>query len=114
MQAERDMQSLIKHDKRETVGNDRTRLVGRNEDLTIGQDLTKMVNRNEREVTGANRSVTVGVNRSTQIGSIDSTIDTGAGAEISMTPSRIELTARVGGVFRLPCADRARHSTSRL
>ncbi len=74
VQAERDMQSLIKHDKRETVGNDRTRLVGRNENITIGQDLTKMVNRNEREVTGVNRSVTVGVNRSTQIGSIDSTI----------------------------------------
>ncbi|APR87514.1 Putative vgr related protein [Minicystis rosea] len=74
MQAEKDMHSLIKNDKQETVLRDRTRNTKRNEDVTIGKNLSKQVVENEREITGQNRSVAVGVNRSTQIGNIDSTI----------------------------------------
>jgi type VI secretion system secreted protein VgrG len=74
MQAEKDMQTLVKNDQRESVVRDRTRDVGRNESVLIGKNLTKQVTGNERETTGLNRSITVGVNRTTQIGSRDVTM----------------------------------------
>ena len=109
MQAEKDLQRLVKN----------------NEDVTVGNNLTKLVANNEREVTGQNRSISVGVNRSAQIGSIDSTmvgdthvimisppgegptetptswrmtkkeivLDTGAGARITMKNAKITLSA---------------------
>ena len=74
MQAEKDMQTLVKNDQRESVVRDRTRDVGRNESVMIGKNLTKQVTGNERETTGLNRSITVGVNRTAQIGSKDVTM----------------------------------------
>jgi type VI secretion system secreted protein VgrG len=110
MQAEKDLQRLVKN----------------NEDVTVGNNLTKLVANNEREVTGQNRSISVGVNRAAQIGSIDSTmvgdthvvmisppgeggaakstswtmkkkkivLDTGAGAKIVMDGSSVKITAK--------------------
>jgi len=71
MQAERDMQTLVKHDQRETIGHDRMRDVKRDETITIGRNLTKRVVGTEREMTGIHRSITVGVNRTSQIGAKD-------------------------------------------
>ncbi|HVJ90927.1 MAG TPA: type VI secretion system tip protein TssI/VgrG [Labilithrix sp.] len=74
MQAEKDLNKLVKHDEQVTIGNDRTREVKRNESVTVGKNRTKQVVQNERVTIGQNQSVTVGVNRSAQIGSIDSTM----------------------------------------
>ena len=74
MQAERDMNKLVKNDEQSTVGRDRTRVVKRNEGVTVGGNRTKRVKLNEQQAIGLNQTVTVGVNRSTQIGAIDSTI----------------------------------------
>jgi type VI secretion system secreted protein VgrG len=73
MQAEKDMNKLVKNDEQSVVGRDRTREVKRNESVTVGKNRTKQVVKNERVTIGENQSITVGINRSAYIGSIDST-----------------------------------------
>ncbi|MCC6552488.1 MAG: type VI secretion system tip protein VgrG [Polyangiaceae bacterium] len=73
VQAERDMNKLVKHDESSVVGNDRTRLVKGNEAVTVAKNLTRNVKQNTRDVIGQNLSVVVGVNRSAQVGAVDST-----------------------------------------
>jgi type VI secretion system secreted protein VgrG len=74
VQAERDLNKLVKNDETVTIGNDRTKNVGRDDSLTVGNDRTKMIGGSERNVIGLNQSVAVGVNRATQVGRIDSTM----------------------------------------
>ena len=52
MQAERDMQTLIKHDERRTVQNDRSKKVLRNETTDIGGNRTETVKLNETITIG--------------------------------------------------------------
>jgi type VI secretion system secreted protein VgrG len=84
MQAEKDLQKLVKHDETVTIGHDRTKLVQNDDAITvgndrtkiikndessvIGNDRTKLVQANERHVVGANRTRTVGANESVSIG----------------------------------------------
>ncbi len=58
MQAERDLQRLVKV----------------NESITVGANRTKVVGVNETETTGVDRTVTVGVNRTTAIGAVDASV----------------------------------------
>ena len=90
MQAEKDLNKLVKNDEQvkigrdrtkqvgrdaqEHVGQDRTRTVGRNEAISIGKDLVKQVAGNERISIGKNQRVNVGINRSTEVGFVDSTV----------------------------------------
>ncbi|MBL8743916.1 MAG: type VI secretion system tip protein VgrG, partial [Myxococcales bacterium] len=59
MQAERDMQTLIKHDERRTVQNDRSKRVLNNETSDIGGNRTETVKLNETITVGGNRTETV-------------------------------------------------------
>ncbi len=113
MQAEKDLNKLVKNDEQvkigrdrtkqvgrdaqEHVGQDRTRTVGRNEAISIGKDLVKQVAGNEREMTGLSRNVVVGVNRATQIGQIDSTIVGNTHTVMVMPPGEGMLMAADGG-----------------
>jgi type VI secretion system secreted protein VgrG len=74
MQAEKDMQKLVKHNEESTVGRDRTRIVKRNESVTVGGNRTKRIKLNEQQAIGLNQTVTVGVNRSMQVGVTNSTV----------------------------------------
>ncbi len=113
MQAEKDLNKLVKNDEQvkigrdrtkqvgrdaqEHVGQDRTRTVGRNEAISIGKDLVKQVAGNEREMTGLSRNVVVGVNRATQIGQIDSTIVGNTHTVMVMPPGEGMLMAADSG-----------------
>lgn len=84
MQAEKDLNKLVKHDEQVkigndrtkqvghddalTVGNDRTRMVGHDESVTIGNDRTRMVGNNESVTIGNSRSKSIGVNESLFVG----------------------------------------------
>jgi len=59
IRAERDLTRLVRHDENITIGNDR--------DLVVGRNLSKRVAESEREVTGMNRSMTVGGDLATDI-----------------------------------------------
>lgn len=84
MQAEKDLNKLVKHDENVTIGNDRTkqvghddgqtvghdrtRQVGHDESVTVGNDRTRMVGNNESIMVGNSRSMSVGVNESLFVG----------------------------------------------
>ncbi|WP_437933089.1 type VI secretion system Vgr family protein [Sorangium sp. So ce341] len=73
VQAERDMNKLVKRDEQVTIGNDRVSAIGNNEDQTVGNDFTKLVMNSAREVVGMNRSRVVGINETVEIGSVQAT-----------------------------------------
>ncbi|MBK8259321.1 MAG: type VI secretion system tip protein VgrG [Polyangiaceae bacterium] len=91
LQAERDMDRLVKKDLREAVGHDHTRYVQNRESIAIGHDRTKVVHHNEIDATGLNRMEVVGLNRASTVGVEESTH---VGTRWSVTVAR-GLTGRV-------------------
>jgi type VI secretion system secreted protein VgrG len=78
MQAEKDLNKLVKHDEQSTVGRHRSRVVKGNESVSVGKNRTKQIGMNETQVIGQNQSITVGVNQSITVGA-DQTITLPAG-----------------------------------
>ncbi len=73
LQAQKDMDHLVKNDFKEAVGHNRSRSV-QNDDVTaVGHDRVKVVNHNELEATGLNRSSVIGLSRAATVGVEDST-----------------------------------------
>jgi type VI secretion system secreted protein VgrG len=68
MQAERDMQTLVKNDQRLTVRNDRTKAVVNDETTTIGNDRTETVGNDEKITIGNDRTEAVGNDEKITIG----------------------------------------------
>jgi len=72
MQAEKDLQKLVKHDEDVIVGRNRTKLVKKDDALTVNNDRSKNVDRDETVVIGRDRTklvkkdddLTVGSNKS--------------------------------------------------
>ena len=63
-----DMDTVIEHDERRHVINNRTKKVDKNETTTIGVDRTEKVGSNENIAIGSNRTESVGVNEVIRIG----------------------------------------------
>jgi type VI secretion system secreted protein VgrG len=76
MQAEKDLNKLVKNDEEANVGHDRTRSVGNNETVGIGNDRSKTVGANEMAQIGMNQLLQVGANQNTKVGNNQS-IDVG-------------------------------------
>ena len=74
MQAEKDLQKLVKNNEDVNIGNNRTKTVGANDVLTVIKNRTKTVLGNEVQSIALNKRVSVGINRATQVGAIDSTV----------------------------------------
>ncbi|MBK8254730.1 MAG: type VI secretion system tip protein VgrG [Polyangiaceae bacterium] len=68
MQAEKDLNKLVKNDEEATVGHDRKRNVGNDETLSIGNNRTRTVGVNETVLVGNDRSKTIGANEAIGIG----------------------------------------------
>jgi len=79
LQAEKDLQILVKHDERRQVGHDRVKEVTNDETTSIGGNRTETVTKDETitvdgnrgESVGKNESVTVGVARTHVVGAAD-------------------------------------------
>jgi type VI secretion system secreted protein VgrG len=75
MQAEKDLDKLVKNDERVVVGHDRTKLVKNDDSLTVNRDRTKVVDRDEDTTIGHDRrklvknddDFTVGGNRQKRV-----------------------------------------------
>lgn len=105
LRAERDMTRLVRHNDSVTVGNDG--------DVVIGRNLSKRVAESEREVTGMNRSMTVGGDRAADIAGNDTTRvagsytvrvtagDDGSGACIAMEGEKLVLKTGRGATITL-------------
>lgn len=74
MQAEKDLHKLVKNNEDVTIGNNRTKSVKGNDVLSVIKNRTKTVLGNEVQSIALNKRVSVGINRATQVGSIDSTM----------------------------------------
>ena len=92
LQAQHDMDHLVKRDLKQAVGRDRSAYVQSDDVLAVGKDRTKAVQHNEAQAVGLNKSTTVGLNRLSTIGVEDSTL---VGARWSVTVAR-GLSSRLG------------------
>ncbi len=96
LQAEAQMDTLVKLSLREAVGYDRTRYVQNDESIAVGNDRIAVVQNDEAAVTGAHRRDTVGLSRTATVGVDDSTF---VGSRWSVTVAR-GLTPRLAGALR--------------
>ncbi len=68
MQAEKDLNKLVKHDEDVTIGNDRTKQIGRDDSHDVGRDRQRTVGRDESVDVGQDRTRTVGRDEKATIG----------------------------------------------
>ena len=68
MQAEKDLNKLVKHDEEVKIGHDRTKLVVNDDHLTVGHDRTRDVGHDETVAIGHDRTRTVGNDEDVAIG----------------------------------------------
>jgi type VI secretion system secreted protein VgrG len=67
LQAEKDLNSLVKNNESATVGADRSRSVGGNDALTVGKNQTIKIGSDQTINVGANESLTVGGNETISV-----------------------------------------------
>jgi type VI secretion system secreted protein VgrG len=68
IQAEKDLNSLVKNNETATVGVDRTRQVGRNDGLTVGKNQTLQIGADESLTVGGNETIAVTGNETATVG----------------------------------------------
>lgn len=68
IQAEKNLERLVKNDESDKVGHDRTRDVGNDETVRIGNDRTVSVEKNHSETIGESETLSVGTDRSRSVG----------------------------------------------
>lgn len=68
MQAEKDLNKLVKNDESVNVGNDRTKQVGNNDTHCVGNDRSHTIGNDETITVGNNQTITIGVNQTLTVG----------------------------------------------
>lgn len=68
VQAEKDLETLVKNDERRNVGANRNKSVAKNETCSVGEDRTASVGKNENQSVGQNRTESIGADQSTTVG----------------------------------------------
>jgi type VI secretion system secreted protein VgrG len=95
MQAERDMETLVKNDERETIGQDQHTAVGANRTLTVGVDRTTNIGQNDSNTVGQVYTVSIGKAGTTSITMHEDYIklETTSGSRITMDGDKMKLEA---------------------
>ncbi len=91
IQAEKNLDTYVKHDETHTVdnnqvvtiGNDRAKTIKNNENSNISKNRSKTVGKNQSESIGENKSINVGKNHTESIGN-NATIDIGKNIDINV------------------------------
>ena len=68
IQAEKDLERLVKNNESDEVGNDRERKVGQNETIQIGKNRTLQVGDNQETTIGTDLTTTIGNDESASVG----------------------------------------------
>ena len=84
IQAEKNLEVLVKNDEALTINNDRTKTVANNENSSIGKNRDKSVGENQSENIGKNKTIDVGENHTESIGK-NKTMSVGANHTESIT-----------------------------
>jgi type VI secretion system secreted protein VgrG len=92
VQAEKDMNTLVKNAETRTVGATRSTSIGTDESLTVGNNRTAHVKANETINVDANESVTIGGNQTATIVGND-TESVGGDQSLTVTGSRTHMVA---------------------
>lgn len=92
LQAQRDMDHLVRHDHKRAVGGHSSRYTQGQDNQAVGGNQTAFVNQNELRATGMNKAELIGLNRSSSIGGEDAT----------QVGSRFSVTVARGLTRRLP------------
>src|ERR1019366_9558523 len=87
VQAEKDLNSVVKHNETRKVGVNRTVQIGADEALTVGNNRTVSVVKNETIAIGGNETVNVDGNQSVTIG-INDSLSVGGSQSLSVSGSR--------------------------
>ncbi|WP_170319965.1 type VI secretion system Vgr family protein [Polyangium spumosum] len=85
LQAQKDMDHLVKNDLKQAVGKDATRFVQAHDTHAVGGSRTDFVNLNEARAVGVNKAEFVGMNRTSHVGVDDQTV---VGTRWSVTVAR--------------------------
>jgi type VI secretion system secreted protein VgrG len=117
IQAEKDLERLVKNDETDKVQNNRTRDVGANEVIRIGENLTVDVGKdkavtvaeNHSETIGSDQSLSVSGDRTRSVGGSE-TVDVGSDQSITIGGSLSqdvgdEMSVNVGSKLTLEAAD---------
>jgi len=101
LQAEKDLQILVKHDERRHVDHDRIKEITNDETVSIGHDRSETVGRNETITIGADRTEAVGGNETVTVAksrehsiAIRETVNVGAARSVNVGAAD---TTSVGG-----------------
>ncbi|HRI70322.1 MAG TPA: type VI secretion system tip protein TssI/VgrG, partial [Polyangium sp.] len=100
LQAEKDMDQLVKNDIRQAVGGNATQYVQKHDVRTVGGSQSTMVNLSEQHAVGLDQAQFVGLHRTTHIGVEDNTlVGTRWGVTIarSMTDRLVQQLDQVAG-----------------
>ncbi len=83
VQAEKDLEALVKHNETRTVQNSRSKTVGNDETCQVGNNRSASVGKNETITIGENRTESVGADQTTTVGS-NQTVSVGANNSASV------------------------------
>ena len=83
VQAEKDYEKLVKHDRRREIGNDETLEVGNNQTEKIGANKSLSVGEDHTESIGANKAMSIGEDHTETIGG-NATIDVSKNETVSV------------------------------
>lgn len=97
VQAEKDLETLAKHDEQRTTRNNRTKTVGNDETVSIGANRSATVGKSETLTVGENQSESIGGDQSTSIGA-NHTVTVGAGQAVMVAAVQ---SVAVGGAQSL-------------
>lgn len=107
IQAEKNMDQLVKNDSKQAVGGSATRFVQKHDVEAVGGSRTEMINVSEQHAVGLDQAQFVGMNRTTHVGVEDNTmVGTRWGVTMArgMTDRLVhqldEIADSVGGVLR--------------
>ena len=87
IQAEKDLERLVKNDETDQVGNDRSREVGNNETVNIGNNRTVEVGKDHSETIAETETLSVGKSRARSVGESE-TVDVGKDQTVSIAKDR--------------------------
>jgi type VI secretion system secreted protein VgrG len=93
IQAEKDLERLVKNDETDDVQHDRKRNVGNDETVQIGRDRKVEVGNDHEETVGSNEALSVGKNRTRNVGE-NETIQVGQDQSISIDGARTVTIAK--------------------
>jgi type VI secretion system secreted protein VgrG len=105
LHGQKDWNTVIEHDKTESIGNDNTESIGNNETIDVKKNRSKTVGVDQSETIGSNKTISVGSNHTEKIGS-NMSLSVGANKTETVAIASTETvgaskTLKIGAAFQM-------------